>query len=153
MNGIELPFTLIDQAANRFGLDPKLIASIIIQESGGNTYAVRYEPGFRYKTDVAKFARANGITTETESILQQCSLGLMQVMGVVARELEFNRNLLELTSPAVGIYLGCKKLEQLSKKYAHLDDVIASYNAGSPRFKSDKSYVNQLYVNQVKSRL
>lgn len=132
-----------------FGLDPYLIAGIVLQESNGDNYAIRHEPAFKYRFKVSQSSKKNGITFSTESMLQGCSIGLMQVMGCVARELGFTENLLRLTDPVTGIKIGCQKLAQLSKKYKKQDEIIASYNAGSPSFNSEGYFINQKYVDEV----
>jgi hypothetical protein len=118
-------------------------------ESAGDTLAVRYESHWKYFVNPELFARLNNITADTERTLQMMSFGLMQVMGGVARELGYRRNLLSLTDPVLAIDYGCRKLAQLKGKYNTTDDIIAAYNAGSPR-KNGGLYVNQAYVDKVR---
>ena len=42
----------ISKRAEKYGLEPSLVAAIILVESSGNPYAIRVEPGFwkRYST-------------------------------------------------------------------------------------------------------
>lgn len=146
-----LPMKLISEAANKHGLDKNLVCAIVDVESGGKTNSSRYEPSFRYLYKVDKFAKMQGLSNFTEEAHQKTSWGLMHVMGAVARELGFNGHLPQLTNPHVGLEYGCKKLSQLYKKYLNMEDVIASYNAGSPRMVMDL-YVNQSYINSVLKR-
>jgi soluble lytic murein transglycosylase-like protein len=130
--------------------DVALIYAIIETESGWNPYAVRYEPNWQYLIKIPdKMLNALCITRDTEEQLQKFSWGLMQVMGSVARELNFTGLLTELVNPQVNVNLGIRHFKRFLDKYKKLEDAIASYNAGSPRKKSDGKYVNQEYVDKV----
>lgn len=142
---------LLDEAYQRHGINQNLLYSVIMTESGGDPYAIRYEPHFKYNLNVKIHARANNISEETELVLQMSSIGLCQCMGLIARELGFRQNLLQLTVPQISVNLGAKKLKLLSQKYNTIDDVLASYNAGSPRKLENGLYVNQSYVDKVRS--
>jgi len=149
----ELPWDVINMLTRQVGMDRYLVGAIILQESGGDPYAVRYEPDFKYRVNTSKFAKLCKISQETESLLQACSIGLMQTMGCVARELGFGRNLLELTKPDYSILIGCKKLAKLSATYEDLNEMIASYNSGSPRYDEKGVLKNHKYVEGVLWRM
>ena len=87
----------------------------------------------------------------TERVGQMCSWGLMQVMGAVAREYGFKGYFPQLCDPVVGLRYGCLHVTKFRAKYGQWSDVIAAYNAGSPRREPTNpwSYVNQFYVNKV----
>ncbi len=144
---------IIRHASNGTRVPPLLAVAICEVESNGNNLAVRYEAHWKYEFEVEKFAKLNRITVATEKMLQACSFGLLQVMGTVARELGYEASLIQLTDPYIGAKYGCIKLDKLMAKFESRDDVIAAYNAGSPIKKPDGSYVNQEYVDKVKSRL
>jgi hypothetical protein len=92
-------------AAAYHELDAALVCAIIEQESAWNTYAIRYEPGFRTRY-VAPLH-----LPPTEEIARSISWGLMQVMGQVAREHGFDGKFLSaLCDPALGLDLGCAVL-------------------------------------------
>ena len=78
------------------------------------------------------------------------SWGLMQVLGAVARERGLRSKYLSaLTEPMIGIRFGCAHLAWFRDKKGYSgDDMIAAYNAGSPR-KKNGIYVNQGYVDKV----
>lgn len=65
----------IDAAAARYGLDPLLIEALVVQESGGNTDAFRFEPDFwnRYLKGNPRYRSLNPRRVSS-------SYGLMQVM-------------------------------------------------------------------------
>lgn len=136
------------------GLEQALVHAIIMVESAGNTWAVRYEPNMRWQLPPEQsqiHAKACGVSLDTELMCQRTSWGLMQVMGVVARELGFDGLLTKLCDEELGIAYGCKQLERLKKwhKSYSFDDVVASYNAGSPRYTKQGFYENQAYVDKV----
>ena len=137
---------IVDIIAGRYNIPSSLIWAIINIESSCNTWSVRYEPQFRW------LYNNNGKIkmTDTETMMQMTSWGLMQVMGAVAREAGFmGRFLSELCDPLKGIEYGWKHLSGYFKKYNNWTDAIASYNAGSPRKSADVKYVNQAYVDKV----
>jgi soluble lytic murein transglycosylase-like protein len=140
-----------------FDIDPRLLEAFVHVESTGRPYATRYEPHTtRYIRDSYDYARACGITAETENVHQQTSWGLMQIMGFTARELGFAGNLPELCIPTNGVEYGCRYLKRLQQRFgkseATLDwdeRVIVSYNAGSPRKGADGKFVNDGYLKKV----
>jgi len=144
---------IVDIYSSHYNLPPSLVGAIIQTESNWSHYAIRYEPLFKERLKVEYYAKINKISKDTERFLQACSIGVMQTMGVVARELLFEENLLLLTKPEISINLGCKKLHLLMRKYGNVNDAIAAYNAGSPRFLSNGNYENQEYVDKVKKNL
>lgn len=145
-----LPWALILDKAKEHKLDPVLIAAIICEESGGITWRTRYEPNFEYILTPQVFAQRLVVTMQTEIQGQKHSHGLMQVMGVTAREHGFMGYFPELCAdPAKGVHYGCKELVEKVDRYdGHLEKVIAAYNAGSARIVNGK-YTNQSYVDKV----
>lgn len=145
--------------ADSFNLDPILIAAMIMKESSGIPWAVRYEPGWGYflpPEETAAIAKTIGSTKQTELVFQATSWGLMQVMGTVAREHGFQGWLTELTDPEIAIYYGAKHLR---KQYDHRlvytdEEALAAYNGGIGAIKKkiDTGYYPeqvQIYVETV----
>jgi len=130
------------------GVDQDLVIAIADVESAYNPQAIRYEPHYKWLFKVEEFAPKNNISKDTEEILQKCSIGVMQVMGAVARELGHTNSLVDLFQPEIGIKYGCLKLRELMLKHGSEADVISAYNQGSPRKKEGK-YENQGYVDKV----
>lgn len=141
---------LIAKYSSEFNLDPVLVGAIIMQESRAKVWTARYEPNSKYKINVAEFAKLTGISQDTELCFQKTSWGLMHVMGVKARELGFVSFLPQLLLPSLAIEYGCRALLGFKIRYQSTEDVIASYNAGSPRRLASGLYVNQDYVDGVK---
>lgn len=141
---------IITKVSLRYNIDPLLVASIVWVESRGDTCAARYENNFLYIYEPERNARESNITVETERIFQKCSLGQMQVMGGVCRELGLVGPLTQMFIPKIGLNFGCMKLKELFKKYLNEDEVIASYNFGSPYRVAFDKFTNQDYVDKVK---
>jgi len=148
-----LPLNIIYDTALDHEVPWTLLAAIVQTESAGETLAVRFEPNYKYLVDVEKHARENSISKETELVLQKTSFGLAQVMGGVARELGHQKPLVELLQPEVGLKYGCLQIKRIAKRYADRNDIIASYNAGSPIKNMTGQYRNQAYVDKVNGYL
>lgn len=152
---------LIRQTAVGFGLDPDLVEAIVAQESGGDTWACRYEPGF-YRQYVQPMgsafrpAKPRGVSNDTEARLRACSFGLMQVMGQVAREQGLGEKFLTaLCDPEIGLNAGCRHLADKLRRYnGHVPSALAAYNAGTARrMLPGGPFANQRYVDEVLARL
>ncbi|MFZ1325935.1 MAG: lytic transglycosylase domain-containing protein [Candidatus Contendobacter sp.] len=146
---------LVAAAAQRHTLPVSLIRAIVHIESGGNPWAVRYEPAFYDRYVMTKPVKAHApCSVKTESRLRATSFGLMQIMGQTARETGFDGvYLTELCDPAVGLDWSCTYLARLVEVYRSkygMEGVVAAYNAGSPRKSGDGSWVNQAYVDKIR---
>ncbi len=133
--------------ARDFDLPWELIEAFATVESSLNQYAMRYEPQYKYLYLLDNQSQLS----PTERVGQMCSWGLMQVMGAVAREHGFRGYFPQLCDPIVGLRYGCLHVTKFKAKYGQWSDVIAAYNAGSPRRDQTNpgAYVNQFYVNKV----
>lgn len=129
---------LISAQAKFNSISPDLITGIVWVESGGNPFAVRYEPRFFERYIGQK--RLNGfvprfVSDDTERNLRATSFGLMQIMGNTAREQGFKREFLtELLDPELNLSIGCHYFSKLLDK-ADNDTTLALYwwNAGTGR--------------------
>lgn len=144
---------LIDSTARSLDVDSNLAIAIAGHESHFDTATARYEPNWKYLVYPNVFCKKLWITQDTEIALQRISWGCMQVMGSVCRELGYLGHLTLLSDPNLGIFYGCKKLFALAKTHSNESDIIASYNAGSPRKDVGGAYVNKNYVDDVTKRL
>jgi soluble lytic murein transglycosylase-like protein len=140
---------IVEKAALAEGIDVNLAKAIVAVESSWDPKVSRYEKNWGYLYFVREYAEKNNITVETETTLQSMSIGLMQIMGTVARELGFDGNLSDLFKPDVNVFYGCKKLKQLLRKYPSEIDVISSYNQGSPKKTDGGLHRNFQYVDKV----
>ena len=148
--------------SHQYGVPLDLLRAIVLTESGGDRFAMRYEPRYRWLWDVKRnrpyssktpdlFPAPAGVSRETERNAQMTSWGLMQVMGAVARERGFEgRFLSELCSIEVGMRYGCQHLLAYRKRYGNWEAAAVSYNAGSPRRKEDGTWVNQVYIDKLR---
>lgn len=134
-----------------FNLLPEIIAAVCEVESSGIVGKVRYESAWSLFEDPKSYASSLVITEETETMLQKCSWGPMQVMGAVARQHGFRGHMPALCSEYLGVYFGCIHLHWLNLKHGYEgDDLISAYNRGTPVKNSDGHYLNQPYVDHVK---
>lgn len=146
-----IPWDNVHRVAAGAGLDPLLIGAIAMTESGGNTWAARYESNFKYILTPDIFSRLVNTSLATETMLQATSWGILQIMGGTARSNGYRDQLPKLCDINTGLLWGCLHFNKLLKKYPLLTDAIAAYNAGSPRKDSQGNYVNAVYVDKVLS--
>lgn len=144
---------MAEAAAQAQQVDPCLVRAIIDTESSWNPKAIRFEPNWKYLWFAREFSEKLQVPYDEEVRLQSSSLGLMQIMGGVARELGFTGNLNDLFDPAVNLQYGIKKLQKLLKKYPDEMDAISSYNQGHPAKSAGGMYLNQRYVDKVSACL
>jgi len=144
---------IITDKSKELGVDETLALAIASVESHFNTLAVRFEPEFKYTLNIETHAKAANISYATEKVFQATSLGVMQIMGLVARECGFKGNLARLiVEPELAIHYSLIKLKKLCDRYENEDHVIAAYNRGSVLRKNNQ-FVNQEYVDKVKTQL
>jgi soluble lytic murein transglycosylase-like protein len=122
---------LAHKSALTQSLDPALVCAVVEQESGWNTWAMRYEPAFFTKY-VAPLYTNNKITA-TEAWARGFSWGLMQVMGQVARESGFESTFLSsLCDAETGLTIGCKVLRRkFDAARGDLTQALLAWNGGS----------------------
>lgn len=133
---------LVEGMGATFGLDPVLVAAVVLAESSAKTNACRYEPGFFTRYILGRSKKRLGghwpktISEKTERRSRAFSWGLMQVMGQTARELGFKgESLVELCSdPAVGLWYGCKKLSACMTAAGNEHGALLKYNGGENKF-------------------
>jgi hypothetical protein len=146
-----LPLELIKKVAEANMIPPAFLAAIVIGESGGDQFAIRFEPHYKWLFKVKENAAENKITEDTERVMQMTSWGLCQVMGAVARELGIKGSIFAMLEPSVNLKIASHLIVRLRNKYKSPEDIFAAYNAGSVIKKSNGEYSNQLYVNKAMS--
>ena len=102
----------IKQAAGKYNLDPALIFATIMLESGGNTYAIRYEPQ-----------------------INDASYGLGQILYGTARSMGFTGAPEQLYDPLINIDLIARYHRQNLDTYGeelNAEQLTIAYNSGSP---------------------
>lgn len=151
--------SLISVIATRHHIPPELARAIVAVESGGNPYAMRYEPAFYERYIRGKgYAVPRQASRPTEEIARATSYGLMQVMGQVAREQGYvGPYLSELCDVQIGLEYGCQVLDGHSRalpapQYGW-DAVCAAYNGGRGAVKSPGVYSNPEYPAKVLAAL
>ena len=131
------------RTAEAEGLDPALVCGVVEQESGWNTWAMRYEPLFFAKYVAPLYT--NNKVGATEAYARGFSWGLMQVMGQTAREMGVSSpHLSTLCDPAVGLAVGCKILrKKLEAAGGNLHKTLLAWNGGA----------NPDYADEVVARI
>lgn len=139
----------IQQAAFDTGISVPLLASVIHQESGGNPFAVRYEPAFLKKYLESKTRKTIGgyvptkCSWQTEVQMRATSFGLMQIMGQVARERGFSGEFLpELCDPATNLKWGSEFLQMLLHKHDTTEKALLRWNGGG-----DPDYAKKIFAH------
>ncbi len=151
----------IATGAQRYGLDPALVAAIVRQESGGNPDAIRFEPKSRLVVDVRTWSpfrkldeaevvmarpplgwhSVSPCSLATEWMAQRTSWGLMQVLGATARDVGFQGAFLSaLLDPAEGVEWGCRFLKRLTSRWP-VEQAVSAYNWGHPTDENHDQYV------------
>lgn len=140
---------IIASMASKFELDPAIVYGVCKQENRDfNPCAVRFESGSTILFNPREVKPVN-CSLRTEIELQHMSFGLMQVMGFTARELGHRGWLTALISNVtLQLDLGCKYLKRKILNYG-LEQGVASYNSGAPRFIESGELANQAYVDAV----
>ena len=151
---------IVEDIALELKLDPDLITAIIMVESSGNPWAVRYEPTYKYTlpdNEIRVYAEAANCSFETLKMLQKCSFGPMQIMAAIAYdEYGFRGYPTELCDFEKGVYYGASHLKKFIGRYHLESDAISAYNAGSVRKKEGPTgflYANERYVDEVSRHL
>jgi soluble lytic murein transglycosylase-like protein len=140
----------IENEAKEFNLDPLWIKAIIQQESGGNPYALRYEPTFSYFVDSSHLASILGISQDTEHVTQAMSWGLSQMMGGLLRQIGFRGYMGAMFVPETSILWTTTYLASLARISSVPSDLFAMWNGGQgARVKENGLYRNQQYVNET----
>lgn len=142
---------LVATVAREAGLTPSLVRALVEQESDGYRFALNAEPRYRYLWNVKTRAPFRPLTSrervseeppldfpslygdpDQEWWLQQCSIGLMQIMGALARELGCRApSLLELVEARPNLELGCLHLRRLlAWSGGDVRRALAAYNGG-----------------------
>jgi len=123
---------LVEGIARKHGLSKSLVYAICVAESGLDTWAVRFERKWHWFLSVKEWAKIVHITSATERVCQQMSWGLMQIMGSVARERGFSKDLSQLCRPEIGVEYGCRQLDYLLKRHYTTSRALSAYNTGNP---------------------
>jgi hypothetical protein len=156
--------SVVALAAQRHGLDPCVLAALVLRESSGDPRAIRHEPHYRWLWDAWEgkpfrrvsaeeasrsrppedFRGPTGASDATEWAAQRTSWGLCQVMGAVARERGYSGTFLSaLCEPELGAEYGARHLSTLLRRW-DLSDALSAYNAGAPTEANDATYVRAI---------
>lgn len=142
---------LILYFAKKYSLNPRFLHALVETESGGNRFAMRYEPAYPYLYSIKECAEMIVCSRATMEMFQKTSWGLCQIMGSNLYEYGFKGWPAEVLDSEVNLKWGCEFLIRLMKaqglSFSNPDDVYCAYNAGSVR-KVDGRYVNSPAVTR-----
>lgn len=123
---------LVQTIPPRYNVNPLVVATIIMKESGGKRDAVRYEPG--------QLARARKLTkNESEAMQLASSHGPMQVMGWWSRE--FNISWADLYDESTNIEVGSAILKKCLDRH-HGKDKIKQLHSALTCYNGSEAYAN-----------
>lgn len=143
----------IRAAATAEGIDPELFQAICTIESSLIPSAVRFEYKYRWHFKPEEWAKRYHFSVDTERAFQSFSYSLPQIMGAVMREYGYTGNFQELLKPdcdhKIPLQYAAKHLKRFLIRHKTMDEAVASYNAGSPRYLPNGKFENQGYVDKV----
>ena len=139
---------LIRLHAEANGLEPALVAAVILHESKADKFAYRIEENSAlYRTIMARGRHelagyvppiGENPSLYDEKVMRATSFGWMQLLGETGRVLGFRgRYLLELSDPEVNLHWGCIYLAKCLKRAASYPQnerykhALLFYNGGS----------------------
>lgn len=146
---VRLWVPLICAAANRHGLEPRLVAAIVAQESSGIQWAIRPEPGFwrRYLSGIRALVKRTASKRDDHWAqypdLASASFGLMQPLYVVALEYGYDLDYpTRLCDPEVNLDVGCRHLAaKLQEAKGDVRNALLRWNGGgNPRYPDEVLY-------------
>lgn len=146
---------LIEKYSSKYGLEPSIVACVILQESAGDTFAWRWEEAFylkhlkgKHRSELSGWTPKLGTTPSiVDEILQRsCSYGLMQVLGDTARWCGKMSNpyLTALCDPEVGLDIGCKVLK------FYLDRASGDYHKALEGYNGSPVYPRKIFERHAK---
>lgn len=136
----------IKKYSDQYGVEAALVKAIIKQESYWSQFAIRMEPHLQE----SKWYTNTLDEHEKKDPYAYCSYGKMQVLYGTAKSMGYIGPPAGLLRDDESIKYGVKCLSNLHKRYYFLNDIIAAYNAGSPRRTESGEYRNQNYVDAVR---
>lgn len=127
--------TLIESKASTHNIPPDIVRGMVMVESGGNPFAMRFETAFyaRYIESKPLSFVPSGCSKGTEAICRATSFGLLQIMGETARAIGFRGWPGELLTPEIGLEWGCRYLARLRDRFLDTggwEVVCRAYNGG-----------------------
>lgn len=122
--------SLIEAAAREFRVPADLLAALVIQESGGNEHATRYESSVwtRYVQGNPRWDAARRLGWS--DALLSSSVGLVQVLGITAWDLGAHDTPAAVMAPQYNLRLGAKYLRRQYDTFQTWRVALMAYNGG-----------------------
>lgn len=153
----KLTANLVRNISKKYGLDPKIFASLIYQESRGNIWAQRYELGFykRYiegkgRDELSGFVPPRFPTLLTEKLSRSFSWGSCQLMGETLRFMGFeDPYMAEACDPRINIEFGAKYFRRCLDKRMHLGAGLPQYKGALALYNGKRDHHESNYDEKV----
>lgn len=152
MRRLRQHFPMIYQVATAHGLRPKLVAAMVMVESGGDRWAGRPEPHLVqiWGDQVEQYLDTLGNKVALSNYRNQSAIpwlssyGLLQVLWPVAYERGYkNPWPWSLSAAFNGLEYGCRHLSWLGGKTENEREMVAAYNGGLGR--PNWEYADKVY--------
>lgn len=143
--------------STKFGLDPKILAALIYQESRGEIWAQRYELGFykRYiegkgRNELSGFVPPRFPTLATERNSRSVSWGVTQCMGETLRFMGFKGlYLAQACDPRINVMYGAKYLRRCLEKSASSGAGMSQYKGALALYNGIRNHHESEYDEKV----
>ncbi len=140
--------SLAQAKARRHGVPAPILLALVEIESGFRQHQVRFQKNNPWVYGEKAFAKKNGITVETENILQHFDYGFCQIPGSTARSMGYPGHLFRMLEPHRNLEFGAACISGLLKEHG-LEGAAAAYGTGTAK----KPFQNQGYVNRFMDAL
>lgn len=147
----------VEKNAKEHDIELALIKALIKKESSDYAFALRND--WDVLVQCGWFMTAlNEYRLDPNNYKNFCSIGLMQVLYLVAYEMGFRGTHEQFFKPDINIMYGCMLIKRLQHKFTKIQDVISAYNNGGAYFfdldhdglhDENEQYKNQAYVDTV----
>ncbi len=128
---------LLDEVPKAYGVDRRIIATIVKMESNNNPDAIRYEPHH--------LSRAKKITrNKSKQRMYASSIGYMQIMGWHA--IEYNLSYADLYDPRTNIELGTKLFSDCLERHKN-KPILQQLELAGGCYNGSKAYGVKLVNN------
>lgn len=135
---------LAQAKAKRYRIPPQALLALIEVESNFQPFRIRFQKNNPWVYSEKEFAKRNGITVETERVLQHFDWGLCQIPGSTARSLGYSGYLIRMLEPNRNLEYGAANLVKMIEEHGSVEGMAAAYGTGT----SKKPYQNQAYVDR-----
>ena len=132
---------------NRVVIEEALVWSIIGAETNNKPFCIRPEEQLKK----AKWYLDVLSPAEIKDPYSFCSIGIMQILYGIAKNLGYRGRPLGLLDTRTGLEYGILHLKNCIKRYNSLEDVISSYNIGTLKEYKTGKYLLRCFIDSNKN--